>query len=113
MGAVLGSQRFVQRRPLWSSSEASGIKGWDAEGGLYKPPKKFTGRYIVRSGAKGGPCRGAETPDKPDEPVVLDGGDVVEGVGVVDLASGSTSASGWIQVLDFLKKEYSAMHSFK
>ena len=37
------------------------------------------------------------TPDGPDGPDVLDGGDVVEGVGVDGLASGSSSARvvGW------------------
>ena len=28
------------------------------------------------------------------------------------LGDGLSSVTGWIQVLDFLKKEYSAMHSF-
>jgi hypothetical protein len=35
-----------------------------------------------------GPTPGVDTPLTPDGPDVLDGGEVVEGVGVVGLASG-------------------------
>ena len=58
-------------------------------------------------------CTGGyqETPDTPDEPDVLDGIDVVEGLGRW-FGVGLSGAANWIQVLDFLKKEYSAMHSF-
>jgi hypothetical protein len=44
---------------------------------------------------------GGDAPDTLDEPDVLDAGDagdVVEGVGVDDLATGSSSASGWLVV---------------
>ena len=41
------------------------------------------------------PTPGEETQDIPDEVDVLEGGDVVQGVGGYGLASGSSSASGW------------------
>ena len=44
--------------------------------------KNFTGRYIDGCGREREPIpRGEETAITPDEPDVLDGGDVVEGVG--------------------------------
>ena len=48
--------------------------------GLYRTPSKFTGRQFARSGATGG-LLGVETPDTPDGPGVIDGGDVVKGGG--------------------------------
>ena len=44
--------------------------------------------------AVGGAPPGKEILDQPDEPDVLDAGDVVDGVGVDRVATGASSASG-------------------
>ncbi len=41
-----------------------------------------------------GPTPGPETPEQPDEVDEVDAGDVVEGIGVVGLASGSSRVTG-------------------
>jgi hypothetical protein len=57
--------------------------------GLLGAPFEFAGRYVCGCGKKYGPIGGApETAVIPDEVGVLDGGDVVEGFGAGDLATG-------------------------
>ena len=75
------------------------IDGYDRPSGeslvsgvrLYRKSKNSSGRYVARSGKKYGTYPREETPLTPDGLDVLDAGDVVEGVGVDRLASGSSS----------------------
>ena len=59
-----------------------------------EPPQILRPEYVIYIVLQGGHTPGLETPDIPVGPDVLDGGDVVEGVWVVGLASGASSASG-------------------
>jgi len=49
-----------------------------------------------RSWCKKGPTPGQEIPIAPDEPDVLVGVDVVEGIGAGELATGLPSVAGWV-----------------
>ena len=59
--------------------------------------QKFHGQIICGIGCEKGPTPGVEIPVIPDEPDVLDGGDVVGGVGGGGLATGLS----WV-VLSFV-----------
>ena len=48
---------------------------------LYRTPSNFLCRYIDGCGREREPYLGVEIPDIPDELGVLDGGDVVDGLG--------------------------------
>jgi hypothetical protein len=61
-------------------------------------PLKFRGQIICSIWCRKGPTPRLEIPFTPDEPDEPDAGDGVDGVGVGGLATGSSSASGWLVV---------------
>ncbi len=64
--------------------------------GLYEKPLEIHGQIYCAMRGKGGITPGLETQDQLDVVGVLDTGDVVEGLGVNGLASGSSIVSGWV-----------------
>ena len=68
---------------------------------LWKPLKSHGQIYCDNCAAKG-PYPEVKTPLTPDQPDVVDTGDVVEGLGVDGLATASSSASStWGRVVDY------------
>jgi len=69
----------------------------EARSRLYRISSELTGRYGCEFQNKYGAYPGVETPITPDEPDVLDAGDVVEGLGVGGLELSIPEISGQVR----------------
>ena len=83
VGRVIPLGKIPHRLPLWCRLLIAGTAGESCPDlAPIGSPSKFPGQIICSIGYKRGSTPWVENPDSPDEPGVLDAGDVVEGFGV-------------------------------